>query len=112
MIQERVHESFSSGSNIVTLLQTTYLPVFVPHNWLGFEGVPPVVIEVSAEISPMKKPRARPINAKLMANVKGEFERLSGYFYGPSTSPFASCLVVVPRRRLLLLSGFVAIIEK
>jgi hypothetical protein len=98
MIQERVHVSMSSSSDIVTLLHTTYLPVFVPHNWLGVQGVPPIVIEVSPDIPVMKKPRARPINPKLMANVKSEFDRLSGYFYGPSTSPFASCLVVAPKK--------------
>ncbi len=98
MIPQRVHESISSSTDIVELLQTKYLQVFVPHNWRGVQGIPAVVIDVANHIHEMKKPKARPVNPKLLANVKKEFDRLNGYFYGPSTSPYASCLVVAPKK--------------
>eukprot|EP00981_Chlorochromonas_danica_P007576 scaffold1801_cov193-Ochromonas_danica.AAC.3 len=43
------------------------------------------------------KPRARPINPKLYANARKEFERLSKYFYKHSSSSIASCLVIAPK---------------
>ena len=43
------------------------------------------------------KPRARPVNPKLYQHAKLEFERLCKYFYVPSSSPIASCLVIAPK---------------
>jgi hypothetical protein len=53
----------------------------------GITGIDPIIIEVTGDLPPFKKPRARPINPKIMTKAYDEFKRLLGYFYAPSTSP-------------------------
>jgi hypothetical protein len=98
MIVTRVSAELSNATNVVENLKTKYLPVFVPQNWLGITGIPPVVIEVTPDIPLSRKPKARPVNPKMMGHVYKEFTRLSGYFYVPSTSPWASCLVIAAKK--------------
>ena len=43
------------------------------------------------------KPKPRPINPRLWEAAAKEFERLKGYFYVESRSPWASCLVIAPK---------------
>jgi hypothetical protein len=81
-------------TDIVTLLSTKYLDAFLPANWEGISGVPELDLDTTENIPSFQKPRSRPINPKLFENVKKEFVRLLGYFYEPSTSPYASCLVI------------------
>ena len=50
-----------------------------------------------AGIPDKMKPKARPINPKLWDNAKAEFQLLTKYFFCPSDSPIASCLVVAPK---------------
>jgi hypothetical protein len=87
MIQTRVSYTMADSTDVVKQLKTKYLAVFVTQNWVGITGIPPVVIEVTGELPSFKKPRARPINPKLMTKAHDEFIRLMGYFYAPSTSP-------------------------
>lgn len=44
MIITRVSDELSSVTNVVENLKAKNLPVFVPQNWLGITGIPPVVI--------------------------------------------------------------------
>jgi hypothetical protein len=41
--------------------------------------------------------KSRPINPRLYDNVKTEIDRMKGYMYVDSTSPWASPLVVAPK---------------
>jgi hypothetical protein len=98
MIETRVSLVMRDGTDVVDKLKGKYLAVFVPHNWTGITGIDPIVIEVTDALPPFKKPRARPINPKMMTRAHDEFKRLLGYFYAPSTSPWASCLVIAPKK--------------
>ncbi len=83
MIVTRVSAELSAATNVVKNVKTKYLLVFVPQNWSGITGVSPVVIEVTPDIPLSRKPKARPVNPKIMGHVFKEFTRLSGYFYVP-----------------------------
>jgi hypothetical protein len=98
MIDRRVSQAMTKSTEVVHMLKNKYLPVFVPHNWTGITGISPIVIEVTGDLPPFKKPRARPINPKVLTKAHDEFKRLLGYFYAPSTSPWASCLVIAPKK--------------
>jgi hypothetical protein len=97
-IPKRVSEEMRLVNDVVTILATKYLNVFLPANWDGISGVPELDLATSDNIPSFQKPRSRPINPKLFDNVKKEFERLLGYFYEPSTSPYASCLVIAMKK--------------
>jgi hypothetical protein len=73
------------------------MQVFVPQNWQGINGIPPLELDWKENLPVSMKPRARPVNPKLFDNAKKEFERLSKYFYTPSNSDIASCLVIAPK---------------
>ncbi len=68
----------SDSTDVVEMLKNKHFPVFVPHNWTGITGIDPIVIEVTGDLPPYKKPRARPINPKMMTKAHGEFKRLLG----------------------------------
>lgn len=78
------------------LLATKGLKVFVPSNWEGVR-LPPLELDWLPGMPSRMKPHARPINPRLMEHARLEFDRLRGYFYRPSSSPHASCLVIAPK---------------
>lgn len=84
MIVNRVSLELSAVTNMVENLKGKYLAVFVPQNYWGITGIPPVVIEVTPDIPLSWKPKAHPVNPNMMSHVFKEFTRLSGYLYVPS----------------------------
>lgn len=94
MIVTRVFPVMAEATSVVKHLKGIYLGVFVPHNWSGITGISPVVIEMIPDIPTIRKPKARPVNPRMMGHVHKVYMRLCGYFYVPSTSPWASCLVI------------------
>jgi hypothetical protein len=88
---------FRAMTDIVRLLETKGVRVFVPNNWDGINGIPPIELPWKPDLPTRMKPPARPINPKLFANAKIEFERLTKYMYTPSNSPIASPLVIAPK---------------
>lgn len=111
MIVTRVSQELSAATSVVENLKGKYLPVFVPQNWLRITGMPPVVIELTPDILLSRKPKARPVYPKMMGRVFKEFTRLPEYFYAPSTSPWASYLVIAATRRQSLSADFVVTTE-
>ncbi len=97
LIQSHVDPQFREATNIVHLLKTKGVKVFVPSNWDGINGVPDFDLQWKSNMPESMKPRARPINPKLYEHAKKEFDRLMNYFYKPSSSPIASCLVIAPK---------------
>ena len=95
-IEEHVSAEFRKLTKVVELLSTKGVKAFVPNNWEGIKGIPPLEIEWKDDPDVMK-PRARPVNPKLYEAASKELERLLGYFYVPSNSPVASCLVIAPK---------------
>jgi hypothetical protein len=97
LIPSHVDPAFAAATDIVSLLRTKGVDVFVPRNWEGVSGFAPLKLSWLPGIPEKMKPKARPINPKLYQHAKAEFDRLSKYFYVPSSSPIASCLVIAPK---------------
>ena len=71
--------------------------VFVPKQWTGITGVEPLKLVFADTLPKILRPKARSVNPSMLTNAKKEFDRLCQYFYEPSTSPIASCLVIAPK---------------
>ena len=97
LIETRVSDELKQETDIVNYLKTVALPVFVPTDWTGIKGIEPLRVKWRDTLPLRMKPKARPINPKLWECSEKEFRRLCGYFYEPSRSPWASCLVVAPK---------------
>jgi hypothetical protein len=97
LFDTHVNREFAEQTKIIDLLTTKGVNVFVPNNWEGIRGVPDIELEFKEGLPDRIKPKARPINPKLFANAKKEFDRLRSYFYKESTSPISSCLVIAPK---------------
>lgn len=97
MFKDHVSEEFLAYPGVKELLETLGVQVFVPSNWDGISGVPPLELNWKSGMPEFMKPKARPISPLTFATVKKEYGRLGGYFYEPSDSPIASCLVVAPK---------------
>lgn len=95
-LHSHVDATFAAATDIINLLKTEGLYVFVPQNWNGIK-MQPVELNWKSDMPIKMKPKARPVNPKLFADAEKEFRRLSGYFYRPSTSDRACCLVIAPK---------------
>ena len=73
------------------------LSVFVPKTWTGITGITPIDLIFSDQLPLSLRPKARPVNPSLYDNAEKEFQRLKTYFYVPSDSSIASCLVIAPK---------------
>lgn len=92
-----VAKGFAEQTSIYTLLRGKGEQVFIPRNWEGITGIPPLDLDWKPGLPERMKPRARPVNPKLWEHAQKEFQRLLGYFYKESSSPIASCLVIAPK---------------
>lgn len=97
LFETHVHPDFLIHANVRELLLTKGAHVFIPQNWDGIRHVEPIKIEVIGEMPKNIKPKARNVNPALMEHAYAEFKRLLGYFYEPSNSDTASCLVIAPK---------------
>ncbi len=97
LIPSHVSPEFSQSTPIVDLLMTKGLDVFIPRNWKGVQGVPPLKLEWQPNAPTFMKPKAWPINPRLYGNAEKECNRLTQYFYRKSNSPVASNLVIAPK---------------
>ena len=102
LLETHVSEELREKTDIIQLLQTKALSVFVPDEWSGIKGIDPLRLRWKDTLPERMKPKARPINPKLWEASEKEFHRLCGYFYGKSRSPWASCLVVAPKATPLI----------
>ena len=73
------------------------LSVFCPEGWRGILGIDPLKLEVSPLCPTRSFTRPRPVRPIILDNAKKEFDRLCKYMYVPSTSSFASPLVIAPK---------------
>jgi hypothetical protein len=99
MLTEHVSADFAEATDIMNLLKGKAMKVFVPVSWDGINGLEPLKLTWKPGKPTHRKPRARPVNPKLNAHAKVEFERFLQYFYEPSTSSVACCLVIAPKVR-------------
>ena len=98
LFEKHVCPSFiAQCPKILQLLRTKGLRVFVPQNWKGIQGIPPIELRFSDDMPLVHKPKVRPVNQRIFEDTKKEYQRLSQYHLVPSDSPFASNLVVAPK---------------
>jgi hypothetical protein len=96
-IPNHVSKEFAEATNVVNLIMTKGIQVFIPREWKGVSGIPPLELEWKETLPDKLKPKARHINPRLFDHAKKEFERLMKYMYVPSNSSIASCLVIAPK---------------
>ena len=90
---DHISPAFRKETDIEKLLRSDLaLGVFLPREWTGVSGIAPIHLKTLDTMPKKVKPPARPINPKLYANAKKEFDRLVTYFYRKSNSPTASPL--------------------
>ena len=98
MLKDHIGEQLARCPQFVNILKSDLcVDRFVPKEWTGIQGFPPLDLQVKEDFPPFHKVRSRPINPRLYEHAKKEFERLTGYMYRHSTSPWASPLVIAPK---------------
>ena len=97
LFDKHIDAGMRDATPIVELLRTLGSEVFVPIKWEGVLGMEPIEFNWKEGMPERMMPRPRPVNPKLLENAKKEMERMLTYFYIPSTSPVASCLVIAPK---------------
>lgn len=97
LIDEHVSQEFRAATRVEELLKSDKgIAAFVPSNWEGIR-MEPLELKWKEGLPERMSPKPRPVNPRLLDNVKKEITRLRGYIYAPSDSPIASCLVVAPK---------------
>lgn len=96
-IDSHVSPEFLQTTAVRDLLLGIGMKVFVPSNWEGIKNIPPLEFVWAPNTPTLLKPKARHISPKLFEHARAEFNRLRNYFYRPSDSPVASCLVIAPK---------------
>ena len=97
LLDTHIDPAFDQATPIREYLTNIAHRAFVKQEWTGVNGVKPIELEFHEGMPRSIKPRARPIPPKLIEPAQKEFERLRKYFWVPSTSPIASCLVIAPK---------------
>ena len=97
LFDTHVSLEFSANTDILRLLRTKGIDVFIPRNWEGIRGLEPFELQWLPGMPSSMRPRPRPVNPRLYDNALKEFNRLRQYFYQESSSSIASCLVIAPK---------------
>jgi len=97
MIPSHVDPDFAKETNVLELLRTKGALVFVPQNWDGIKGIEPLEFNWKEGLPSRLKAVVRPINPRLFAYAKKEFDRLCQYMYEFSDSCVVSPLVIAPK---------------
>lgn len=82
---------------LIELLDTVGLDVFVKKKWTGISGIEPIELKFREDMPKAMKPQYRMVNRKLLENAHAEFLRLKEYHLVDSVSPVCSPMVVAPK---------------
>ena len=94
MLEDHIGENLKSCKEFKEiLLSELAVERFVPKDWTGIKGFPPLELQFKESLPDTHPVRSRPINPRLYELAKKEFDRLCKYNYRPSTSPWAAPLV-------------------
>ena len=96
LLDTHVCKDFQRATDILQLLKTKGVRVFVPQNWEGVR-VKPLHIDFIEGMPSLMKPRARPVNPKLFEHAHKAFLRLLTYMYVRCDGPVACPLVIAPK---------------
>ena len=77
MLDGHIGEMLMESADFKQLLNSTLaLGRFVPSEWVGIKGFPPLDLVVGEDFPSSLKVRARPINPRLYAHTEKKFQRL------------------------------------
>ena len=91
-----VYPDFQKATDVMGLLRTKGIKVFVPQNWEGVR-VQQLHIDFIEGMPILMKPRVRPVNPKLFEHAHKEFLCLLTYMYVRCDGPVACPLVIAPK---------------
>ena len=97
LFETHVSAEFAAQTPVYDLLRGKATQVFVPEEWTGITGVGELELVVKDSFPEKYKPPTRYVNPRLYDAAEKEFNRLKGYFYEPSRSPWASPIVLAPK---------------
>ena len=89
-------EFIAACPEVVELMRTLGLEVFVPQNWDGAR-IDALKLRFSPDFPATLHARLIPVNPRLYAHAKKEFDRLRQYHLVPSDAPYSSNLVIAPK---------------
>ncbi len=96
LLDSNVFPEFQKATDIMGLLRTKGVKVFVPQNWKGVR-VQPLHIDFIEGMPILMKPRARPVNPKLFEHAHKELLRLLTYMFVRCDGLVACPLVIAPK---------------
>ena len=77
LLESHVGDQLSSCDKFLQLLKSDIaVDRFVPREWTGIRGFPPLDLQVKDNFPQFHKVRSRPINPRLHEHAKTEYERL------------------------------------
>ena len=95
-LDEHISAEFLAECPEVRHLMQQHIDVFVKKTWEGLK-LPPTTLKFRETMPARIKPYATKIPPALVQPARAEFERMLGYFYEASDSPWASPLVVASK---------------
>jgi hypothetical protein len=97
LLMKKVDPKLAAETPIMQLLTSEKaLKQFVPEQWTGIV-TPPVHIDFEG-LPAWSHHRPRRVNPTILENVSRELDRLSGYFFVPSTSTISSSMVTAAKK--------------
>lgn len=97
LLPKHISPEFAAATDVMRLMEEEGSKVFVPKEWTGMKGVPPIEFEFSADMPASMTPPRRRIHPKRLEAAEKEFARLRKYFYVDSDSPVSSALVIAEK---------------
>jgi hypothetical protein len=95
-VSSRVDPGFAASTRVLQLL-LDFMSVFVPTEWKGITGIAPLKFQLKPGMPDRIKPKRVYVQRKYQQAMEAELMRLKKYHLRPSTSPYASSLVVAPK---------------
>jgi hypothetical protein len=98
-LESQVNSDFAKATPIFELLRSAKgQRVFAEVGWHGLNHFPPLELDWSEDMPSSIKPRAKYYNHRTLTLGRPEWERMLGYFYTASDSPWASNTIMAPKK--------------
>jgi hypothetical protein len=69
LFEGHINPEFSAQTDVLQLLRTKGVKVFVPNNWEGINRVDPIELNWKSDLPDRMKPPARPVNPRLLRSL-------------------------------------------
>jgi hypothetical protein len=68
LFEGQINPEFPAQTDVLQLLRSKGVKVFVPNNWAGINGVEPIELNWKSDLPDHMEPPARPVNPRLFAH--------------------------------------------